>query len=320
MRRIVGGPTNLGFAPDNIDYQRSRFHSEIRRPFGTISDLALRRYPCETNKDKNMTLALGILCRSGVVLGVDTEISVDGGKVGGPKIQVFWDALPNYNVVSASCGHADSVESAREEITEELEHFKGKNPAVREIRKAISDALARVYTQHIDPLPSIEERGFMDFTLLLAIRVGRSARLFRTNRAQVVEQPSRWCMGSGKEFADHLFGTLLGERPSHDLAAQLAVHVIAATKDNMDGVGHSTDVHVLQSDGEHWSFTAPQIEQTEKDFTEFFGSLRGVLETADASAMPEESISTMLGLMGEKVHRLRKSQKARQEWRNLLRH
>jgi hypothetical protein len=265
-----------------------------------------------------MTLALGILCRSAVVLGVDTEITVDGGKIGGPKIQMFWEALPGYNVVSASCGHSDSIESARAEIAEELERFKDKTPVVREIRKAIGDALSRVYVQHIDPLPSLEERNFMDFALLLAIRIGRTVRLFRTNRAQVVEQPSRWCMGSGKEFADHLFGILLGERPSHELAAQLAVHVIAATKDNVEGVGHFTDVHVIQSDGEHWSFTAPQIEQTERDFMGFFKSLRAVLETADATSLPEQAIPTMLGIMGDSIKNLRQSQRARQDWREHL--
>lgn len=265
-----------------------------------------------------MTLALGVLCTGGVVLGVDTKISVDGGKIGRPKIQVFWEALPDYNVVSASCGHADSIESARVEIAEELEKFKGKKPVVREIRKAISEALSRVYVQHIDPLPSVEERGLMDFTLLLAIRIGRTARLFRTNRAQVVEQTSRWCIGSGKEFSDYIFDLLLDNNPTTELAAQLAVYVIDVTKEHVEGVGHFTDVHIIQSDGRHWSIFAPEVKEIESGFDELFKTLRHVIELADSRHSSEESIPAMLGFLGDRIKNLRAAQDKRMAMRERL--
>lgn len=282
----------------------------IRHDLHRVVPLKHRRY------SKRMTLALGILCRGGVVLGVDTEIGVDGGKIGGPKIQVFWRSLPDYNVVSASAGHADSIETARVEIEESLDRLdKTKRPAVKEIRRAISEALQRVYTQHIDPLPSLEERNFMDFTLLLAIRVGRSARLFRTNRAQVVEQDNRWCMGSGKEFADYLFDTLLDNHPSFELAAQLAAYVIDVTKDHIDGVGHISDVHVIEANGNHWSLYAPQIQQIETAFAEFFKTLRSVIDTADPRFTSEESVPIMLGFLGDRIRDLRTAQNERMELR-----
>jgi hypothetical protein len=203
-----------------------------------------------------MTLALGILCDTGVVLGVDTQISVGGGKIPGPKIQVFWEALPTYNVVSASYGHADSVETARVEIADALEKLKGSQPVVRTIRRSIEEALERVYVRHIDPLPTPEDRAFFDFTLLIAVRMGRTARLFKTNRAQVVEQHNRWCMGSGKELADYVFDLFLGSHPTTELAAQIAAYVIGITKQHIEGVGHYTDVHIIESDGYHWSLHA----------------------------------------------------------------
>lgn len=259
-----------------------------------------------------MTIALGILCSDGVVLGVDSEISVDGGKVAGPKIQVFWEALPDYNIVSASSGHADSVETARGEIEFELEKFRGKNPVVRELRQSISDALGRVYVQHIDPLPQ-EERQQMDFSLLLAIRIGRTARLFRTNRAQVVEQRPRWCIGSGKEFADYLLELYLGNRPPVELAAQTAAYVIGITKEHIDGVGHATDVHILQSSGRHWRLSPPEIEELEKNFDSFFKALHNVVACVDSLTVAEDGIDWRIELLKNSLGELRATQRKRLE-------
>jgi hypothetical protein len=266
-----------------------------------------------------MTLALGIVCDCGVVLGVDTQISVGGGKIPGPKIQLFWEALPDYNVVSCSYGHADSIETAREEIAEALEKLKGTRPVVREIRKSVSEALERVYIRHIDCLPTADDRAFMDFTLLLAIRVGRTARLFRTNRAQVVEQRSRWCMGSGKEFADYVFDLFLESHPTTEIAAQVAAYVIGITKEHIEGVGHSTDVHVIESDGHHWSLHAPQVEEIESGFAKFFETLRHAIGRIDSRFTSDNSLPTWFGFLGDNIKELRAAQDKRMELRARMR-
>ncbi len=262
-----------------------------------------------------MTLALGIPCTDGVVLGVDTQISQDGTKTPGQKIQIFWECLPNYNVVSASSGHADSVETARSEIVEALEKLKGKSPSpvVREIRQAIGAALGEVYARHIDPLPTQEERNLMDFTLLVAIRVGRTARLFRTNRAQVLEEKRCCCLGAGKVVAEQILELCLDARPSAELAAQVAAYVVGRTKEHVEGVGLSTDVHVIQSNGRHWALTLPEVKALETGFAEFFKMLQGVIACVDSQSLPEAGIGPRLGFLRTAVEGLREAQKARQD-------
>jgi len=118
-------------------------------------------------------------------------------------------------------------------------------------------------------------------------------------------------MGSGKEFADYAFGLFLEEHPSVELAAQLAVYVIDVTKDNIEGVGHFTDVHVIQSSGLHWSFSAPEVREIEGAFDEFFKTLRYVIHVADSKATSEELIPVMLNSLGDKVKTLRAAQDKR---------
>lgn len=155
----------------------------------------------------------------------------------------------------------------------------------------------------------------MDFTLLIAMRVGRVARLFRTNSAQVVEQKGRWCIGIGKEFADYAFDLLLENRPSTELAAQVAAYVIGITKEHIEGVGHATDVHVLEGNGRHWSLLAPEVQEVESSYSEFFKTLRMVIECTDSRFTSEESIPRRLDLLGDGIKDLRLAQDKRMDLR-----
>lgn len=117
-----------------------------------------------------MTLALGIACADGVVLGVDTELTIDYGKRPWPKIHVLPTPMDaDYAIVAASAGHADSVRNATDSIFDQFSKLSEAQPSMRQIKKAIEDGLIEVYNRHIFPLPSQEERNEMDFTLLLAV-------------------------------------------------------------------------------------------------------------------------------------------------------
>ena len=72
-----------------------------------------------------MTLALGIVCDNGIVLGGYRDQR--GWRQDRPKMLTFpeiWN--DDFNVIAAAYGHADSMESVRVEITERLTPFKGQ--------------------------------------------------------------------------------------------------------------------------------------------------------------------------------------------------
>jgi hypothetical protein len=90
------------------------------------------------------------------------------------------------------------------------------------------------------------------------------------------------------------------------------------TKEMDEGVGHSTDVHVIQSDGRHWSVHGPQVGEIEVAFAAFFNIMRHVIELADSRFTSEESIPIMLGFLGDRIRELRAGQDKRMALRARL--
>jgi hypothetical protein len=114
----------------------------------------------------------------------------------------------------------------------------------------------------------------MDFSLLFAVRVGRTARLFRTNRGLVNEEHDRWCMGVGVSLAYCLLDLLLEKRPPVDVAAPVAAFVVKQVMSYAKDVGYQTDVHVICSDGGHWSLRPKEIATAETQLIDVMASAR----------------------------------------------
>ena len=263
-----------------------------------------------------MTIAIGVLCNDGVVLGVDAQLSVDGAKLVTPKIVLF-APVSNYHLVVGVQGHGDASSLAIDSMRETLAHeFTGKPATVSEITAYIGECLAAVFRDHIDSAPA-DERNYLSFSLLIAIHQERNVHLFRTNRAMVVPVKSRphpwWCMGVGFEFANYALDLLLHPHCSVEVAAQVAAYVIAVTKDSVEGVGKDTDVHVIQNDGRHWSLSLPDLREIEKHFQEFFRAFREVVSSVDAASISDEGAKMRLGFLEKGILALRASQLKRQQ-------
>ena len=256
-----------------------------------------------------MTIALGILCGDGVVLGVDTQHTLGDGQFPEKKLFTF-PTRGNHRVVAAGFGNSDSIRIGAEEIDLALD---GSASTVRGVRSQIGTALGSVYSKHIDVCPE-EERGNMEFSFLVAIHIGRRAGLFRTNRTMVVEVPDRWTMGVGEQFARYAISAFLGDHPRTDVAAQVAAFVIGLTKESIDGVGFSTDVHVLENSGSHWSLHLPEVKEIENNFASLLREFKSVISATDCGTT-EGKVREGLLRMEAAVLAIRTAQSKRQTLR-----
>ncbi len=265
-----------------------------------------------------MTIAIGIICNGGVVLGVDGQLSLDGTKLVTKKIHMF-PPVADYHMVAAIEGHEDPCRLALEQIQETHEkEFSGRSPTIQEIRQWTGACLAKIFKEEIDTAP-VEQQPDLNFSLFLAIRKERERRvhLFRTNRSMVVEVKQRprpwWCMGYGFDIANYALDLLLEVDCTLDAAAQVVAYVIKATQDAKEYVGMGSDVHVIQNDGRHWNFSAPDLRELETNFAEFFKLLRYVISSVDASRIPDGSMKKRIEILERQLYTLRQAQRKRHQ-------
>jgi 20S proteasome alpha/beta subunit len=275
-----------------------------------------QRYPLVKPKERPVTLAIGVSCYDGVVLGVDGQLSVDNAKLTTQKITWFFP-FSDYQLVFAAQGHGDPSRLAIDLIRKTLSAQVHRHLTVSEITAYISSCLDFIYRNHIDAAPSADERSWLNFSLLIAIRQERSAQLFRTNRDMVVPINPRphpwWCLGVGTEFANYALSLLLDPHCSAEVAAQVVAYIIGEANELVEGVGKGTDVHVLQNDGTHWSFSAPDIRQLENEFSEFFLSLRDIVSCVDTETVGDSTAKLRLAYLEQKIFSMRSSQRLRKE-------
>jgi hypothetical protein len=261
-----------------------------------------------------MTIALGVLCSDGVVIGVDLEYTQDFMSSTGPKI--FW--LPKnldsrYFVLIAASGNPDSAKEFVEYLDSHLaERFPSGVATLKEIKVAIRDSLKRIWFEHIDSAPANERRGLAcDF--LIAIRVGTKINLFRTNRTMMPEIKDWACSGLGLYLANYLVDRILPRHPTTALAAQVVSHVIDAAKEHIQFVGKGSDIHVLPRVGLAYGLT--EREKAEVGFNNLFGAFRQIIGCADPADASDELLESRIARLKSAIETLRSDQTRRVESR-----
>jgi hypothetical protein len=266
-----------------------------------------------------MTIALGVVCSDGVVLGTDLMYSTGGFlQTPGQKIFVLkpsYDPRLNYSVVIAGSDNSDSAKYAVERMDEILaDRFTGVTPTVKQIKACLTDALIEMFAEHIKPAPP-DERKAIRPDLLVAIRVGRECRLYRQNRTMLVEERNFACRGIGLYLANYILDVLLDRNPTVQRAAQIVSYVIGAASEYLQGIGKGSDIHILDASGTHWGLHAPQVREIQAEFAALLGSFRYLVEYVDSRSISEEFLPSALERLGDKVKNLRALQEGRIELR-----
>jgi hypothetical protein len=263
-----------------------------------------------------MTIALGVMCDDGVVLGVDLQYTQDATKTPGQKMFWLCPGKP-YSVLIAAAGNPDSAkEVAALSESSILATYPDSLPTTDQIKACIQAALKRVYFEHIDPAP-VKERYGLQCDLLVGIRVGYDVSLFHSNRTLLVQDKDTKCLGIGLFFSNYALASMLPLMPSVDIAAQVVTYTIALAKDFVEGIGHGSDVHMLYSNGRHDSFTLPEQQEIESAFGVLFGNLQAAITCIDTDVVPDDGVALRAQWLGDAINNLRSLQRKRRtrSWR-----
>jgi len=276
-----------------------------------------------------VTIALGVLCTDGAVIGIDLEYTQDFMSSAGQKI--FW--LPTslgsqYFILIGAAGNPDSAKEFVGYLEEQLaERFPTHVASLKEVKAAIKDSLKYMWFEHVDSAPANERRALgCDF--LVAIRVGIDVWLFRTNRTMMVAVKNWACLGMGLYLANYLVDRVLPRYSTIELAAQVVAHVIAAAKEHVQFVGKGSDIHMLPRTGLSYGLSWDEQEKVEAGFTQLFGEFRGIIGCADPAAATDRLLDSRLTSLRSVIETLRRDQVERvdvrlkrdQEIEDLIRH
>jgi len=239
--------------------------------------------PCGPKKKrpleaKRMTIVIGMLSDSGVVIAADTEETSDV-KRDVSKLEEAFNGCGGTLVVGGA-GGVPHIEGCTELIVDAFKKASGEN--IGELTEQFKEIIRTFYQEYVLCWPTAEERQANDFSLLIgaAMRkednrefslwiaekgVLRSVRGFRGHAA----------IGSGSAYANNLMDR---RRLGQSLAEEIltAIHVVMKVKCDMPYCGKNTDIYWL--DGTESCFPVRKNPLTRASIIERAESLFAELE------------------------------------------
>lgn len=216
------------------------------------------RHPPKTKRlgrSRALTIALGIACRNGIVIGADSEIS-GPGDLKSHEGKVYHSDHPNgWRVLFAYAGDVSLYKEARSTI---LRKFAECDPTPDAL-KSVCDEIFTKMGRHVG--------CGVDLDMLFAVSCPKfEPRLLVFNGTGLSwSQGIKICGSGDAPLAQYLSEALWDGSLSTAQAVRAAIYMISRSKQYIGGIGGKMVVSVLQ-DGERAADVLPEeIEQIERE-------------------------------------------------------
>jgi 20S proteasome alpha/beta subunit len=193
-----------------------------------------------------MTIAAGILCSDGVVLGADTEFT-GPIKHSGSKI---WGVVPNglrVRCLMAGAGDVILLRSMRDKLAAAPAFDKAKNR--EETVACIEDQMAGLFQRHVFPNPTYTDRN-QALSLVFGLRDSEGCGLYETSGTAVAKSERYACIGYGSDLGSYLLETLLESEPAILNGIATMIYVLKQAKKYSLYCGGDSHLFVLRKNGE----------------------------------------------------------------------
>jgi len=267
-----------------------------------------------------VSIAFGVKCSNGIVLGVDLEYSQDLSSMPGQKM--FW--LPkteaDYFVLIAAAGNPDTTKTFMEVLESELAvQIPHGHTSWTQLKGVIKSCLKYVYSEHVDAAPR-DERASLGCDLLVALRILNETRLYHSNRTMLVEEKGTYCHGVGLYAARCLSDIFLDWRAHIHVsaAAQIVAFIVAEAAEHIQSVGKGSDIHTLPNEGPAYSLLRWERDEVNSGFGILMRAFQGCLSQIGGGGK-SFLYPHYLDEFKKAIDKLRESQAKREEER-LTRH
>jgi 20S proteasome alpha/beta subunit len=259
--------------------------------------------PMRLPKGKRMTIAIGLLCNEGLVIGADTE-EVLGGyiKTSTEKMRVI--EKDNYKLIITGAGESDFIDCFYDELEEALDESEPKD--IKAIYKILRTTQLQYFRNHLAPYSSFpsDDRPNPDLLIALHIRIGglvTGSTLFRTvlfkaNGTVVKRIHKAECVGTGVVLARSLMDQFFDPELSLKQTGILAAYILRQAKRWGQYCGGNSDIAILSnSEKKTAGIPAETIKSLERHFDEFAVALKPVLINCADTSVDEKHFKAILG-------------------------
>jgi 20S proteasome alpha/beta subunit len=236
-----------------------------------------------------MTIAIGLMCRDGIVLCADTQETYGNFKWSVEKLVI--DVTHGFPLLIAGAGFGPAIDAATERIIDELAGGVDQKAAVSSIR----DILREIIERDLGIYPT-ERRDDLNFKLLIAAKfTDRRPTLLATDGSLLKTVPHFSIIGSGEIetlAAQTLYRTnLINSEPDLDIeeGKTLAAYITYLGKTQTNVIGGRSKIATLTWSGEIRQAQLWEIPRIE-DFFSWYRRRSGELMLACAD--PEWSFAS----------------------------
>ncbi len=257
-------------------------------------------------KEPPMTIAAGFVCRDGIVICADSEVTNDLDKYEESKIFTM-ASVTGPTVVFAGSGWTDFIKMTVSKIKIQGQFAKTAD----EIEEIIEDVVMKVHRNHIRHYPS-DPKPFI--SLLIGIKDGGDLRLLQTSGTSIRPVTVSAFLGAGETLGHYLSRGLSPEREPADKAALLAVQILEQVKSSVPGCGGKfSEVTILPEQGRLRRIPPSQLLDIEFRGREFNGILKPLLMSFSDASTADEDFEATFAEFDRQCHKLRQDAKDRME-------
>jgi 20S proteasome alpha/beta subunit len=246
-------------------------------------------FPDVAPRREFVTIAVGFLCRDGILLCADTQIS-KGSKSNESKILKVGfgseDPATSATVLVAICGAVKYARMGARHCFRAISKLPPNERTVDAIADSFEQGLKALFKEHLFPHPQFKEGVTVQY--LVGIQARGEIGLFSTHDTSIdpVDYES---VGSGGDLADYLSSSLLGELSAMNMkeVAFWAVHVLMQVKSRDLYCGGYSEMQSLGRDG---SLSRPghfEISVSEEYLKRFETATKKLFSRVTADSEPD---------------------------------
>jgi 20S proteasome alpha/beta subunit len=254
-----------------------------------------------------MTVAVGVLCEQGIVIGADREVTYDAIKTSERKVHLLGHG--SCRVALAGSGTHKLITYTAQTLRTRLQE-RGVW-SCDEVRAEVVRIYGEVKRSHIDPSPQL-----YSLDLLVGIKIGepqasREMRLLAIEHGGIatwVEDDVKYAaVGYGHTIARYLLKRLYGVRgrPSVARGVSMVAHVIKETKDNVADVGKESDIIFMR-----WGYQSAEIPEAdilehERVTERFMQAVQPVMMALADINIGNDRLNDIIGNLSAELHAMR---------------
>jgi 20S proteasome alpha/beta subunit len=293
-----------------IERRTPNYHARILPDDEAIRDLQHAIMPTEpvtyqALPRRLMTIAVGLLCRDGAVLGADQEVSLETLKVKERKAHILKSKDVVVGVVGS--GSADLITLAAQELEKRLVG----SMKMESVKSAVEELASEIHRKHVLANPAA--RHSLD--LLIGIKTTtttaeRQVRLLKVKDTIVIWNERYDAIGMGGELAHYVLSGLYDKKDTLSVGrgVMLASQVLQAAKRHVQGCGGPSDVIQIQL-----GFVADFVHEDdvrlhEESADKFNEIMRPVMLAMTDIDVNQSKLADLVGTMSSRLNTFRSNE------------